>query len=200
MDLDFFYWSLTFFLGTFGRVQALKSIFNQGRTPDKLRTDKGVEYKNAMVQKLMDEEGIDHFFTNNESKAIFGERAIKNIKSRISRYRSHYQTNKWIGVLSSITASYNNTHHCSIKISPKTVKKKNEVEFWKLQYQDKEPAGGPATTYKFKARDSVRISHLQRPFQREYDERWTYENFVVSSREMNQGLPYYTLKDVEGER
>lgn len=31
---------------------ALKSVFDQGRIPDHLRTDKGVEFKNRTVQKL----------------------------------------------------------------------------------------------------------------------------------------------------
>ena len=53
--------------------------------------------------------------------------------------------------------------------------------------------------YKFKVGDTVRISHLQRAFQREYDERWTYEYFVVASRGKKQGIPYYTLEDVQGE-
>lgn len=46
----------------------------------------------------------------------------------------------------------------------------------------------------------VSISHLQRAFDREYNERWTYEYFIVSFRGMKQGLSYYTLKDVEGEK
>lgn len=45
----------------------------------------------------------------------------------------------------------------------------------------------------------MRISHLQRPFQREYDERWTNEYFVIASRGMKQDIPFYTLKDVEGD-
>ena len=189
-------------------VDALKSIFDRGRVPDKMRSDKGVEFKNRAVQKLTKEEGIDQFFTQNESKANFAERAIKNIKSRISRYRSHHQTNRWIDVLSDITNSYNKTYHRSIKRAPSAVSKKDQAELWMIQYgikprkkkiKDTASKGGPVTRYKFKEGDTVRISHLQRPFQREYDERWTYEYFVVASRGMKQGLAFYTLKDLEGD-
>ncbi|KAK3083648.1 hypothetical protein FSP39_000775 [Pinctada imbricata] len=188
-------------------VEALESVFSLGRVPGKLRTDKGVEFKNKMVQKLTKGEGIDHFFTQNESKANFAERVIKNIKSRISRYRSHHQTNRWIDVLSEVTNSYNNTYHRSIKRAPSAVRKKDQVELWKIQYGIKhkqtnkhaKSKGGPAVHYKFKMGDTVRISHLQRLFQREYDERWTYEYFVVASRGMKQGIAYYTLKDLEGD-
>lgn len=107
---------------------ALKSVFDQGRIPDHLRTDKGVEFKNRTVQKLTKDLEIKQFYTQNESKANFAERAIKNIKSRISRYRSHHQTNRWIDVLSEITESYNRTYHGSIKRAPIDVKKKDQVE------------------------------------------------------------------------
>lgn len=185
---------------------ALKSVFDQGRIPDHLRTDKGVEFKNRTVQKLTKDLEIKQFYTQNESKANFAERAIKNMKSRISRYRSHHQTNRWIDVLSKITESYNRTYHGSIKRAPIDVKKKDQVELWKIQHdikttqtKTKRSKGGPTTRYKFGVGDTVRISHLQRPFQREYDERWTYEYFVIASRGMKQGIPFYTLKDVEGD-
>lgn len=77
------------------------------------------------MQKITKDLEIKQFYTQNESKANFAERAIKNIKSRISRYRSHHQTNRWIDVLSKITESYNRTYHGSIKRAPIDVKKKD---------------------------------------------------------------------------
>ena len=181
--------------------EALKSVFDRGRIPQHLRTDKGVEFKNKSVQKLTKTLNVKQFFTQNESKANYAERAIKNIKSRISRYRSRHQTNRWIDVLNQITGSYNHTYHRSIKRAPSAVREKDQPEIWKIQHDTKASRekmiekGGSVTRYKFKVGDTVRISHLQRPFQREYDERWTYEYFVVRSREMKQGLAIYTLKD-----
>lgn len=49
---------------------ALKSVFDQGRIPDHLRTDKSVEFKNRTVQKLTKDLEIKQFYTQNESKAI----------------------------------------------------------------------------------------------------------------------------------
>jgi hypothetical protein len=184
-------------------VEALKSLLDKGRVPEKLRTDKGVEFKNRRVQTLMRERNIDHFFTQNESKANYAERAIKNVKLRLSRYRSRHQSHRWVDVLDDVTKSYNATYHRSLKRAPEQVKKRDEQELWKLQYQRQpsvpRPTGLPKTRYRFNVGDEVRISHLQRPFQREYDERWTYEYFVVNSRGMKQGIPYYTLKDLRDE-
>ena len=186
-------------------VQALKLVLEEGRSPQNLRTDKGVEFKNKEVKKLMEQSGIYHFFTQNESKVNYAERTIKNMKSRLSRYRNRNQSNRWMDVLSEVTHSYNTTYHRIIKRAPERVKKRDEAELWQLQYGARIKSSRarlvehPLTRFKFRVGDRVRISHLQHPFQREYDERWTYEYFVVASRGMKQGLSFYTLKDVLGD-
>jgi hypothetical protein len=181
-------------------VRALKSLLDEGRVPEKLQTDKGVEFKNRRVQALMQERNIDHFFTQNESKANYAEWAIKNVKLRLSRYRSRHQSHRSVDIIGDVTKSYNATYHRSLKRAPEQVKKSDEQELWTLQYQSQPSAprsrGLPVTRYQFNVGDQVRISHLQRPFQREYDELWTYEYFVVNSHGMKQGIPYYTLKDL----
>jgi hypothetical protein len=53
--------------------------------------------------------------------------------------------------------------------------------------------------FAFKKGDTVQISHVRQPFDREYDEHWTMEYFVVADRRVKEGLPYYTLKDMTGE-
>ena len=44
--------------------------------------------------------------------------------------------------------------------------------------------------YAFKIGDRVRTTFLRRPFQREYDTRWTGEIFKITRRFMRQGQPY----------
>ncbi|XP_061190400.1 uncharacterized protein LOC133198308 [Saccostrea echinata] len=50
--------------------------------------------------------------------------------------------------------------------------------------------------YKFKIGDQVRITHLRRPFQRDYDQTYTEEIFVIRDRLVSQGIPIYKLKDL----
>ncbi len=45
----------------------------------------------------------------------------------------------------------------------------------------------------------MRISFLRRQFQREYDERWSRELYVVNERFMSDAIPQYELKDYAGE-
>lgn len=172
----------------------LETIFRRGRKPNKLRTDKGVEFKNRDVQRLLKAERVDHFFTQNEQKSSYSERCIKTLKSKIFRYLSRHQTHRWIDVLDDITQSYNAAYHRSIKMAPRAVTKKDEARLWKMQYPTSQYKV-PRRRFAFQKGDTVRISHVRQPFDREYDERWTMEYFVVDDRGMKEGLPYYTLKD-----
>ena len=38
-----------------------------------------------------------------------------------------------------------------------------------------------------------------RPFEREYEEKWTYEFFKITSRDYVQNTPVYTLEDFAGD-
>lgn len=87
-------------------------------------------FRNKDVSRLLNEKDVEHFVTQNEQKRAYAERAIKSIKSKISRYMTH----RWIDVLDSITQSYNNSFHRSIKMAPRAVTKKDEPRLWKLQY------------------------------------------------------------------
>ena len=145
---------------------------------------------------------MEHFYTQNELKASYAERAIKTIKSKISRYMTRHQTHRWIGILEPITMSYNSTVHRSIKMAPKNVTTKDEVRLWKLQYalsKRKPMPKGVPQRFVFKKGDTVRISHLRQAFDREYEERWTSEYFVVNRRKIKEGIPLYMLKDTMGD-
>ncbi len=100
-------------------VDAFEQIFERGRQPTRVRSDKGTEFVNKDVKQLLKKEGVDYFATQNIVKASYAERAIKTIKSRIVRYMTRKQTHRWIDVLPKITESYNKTYHRSIKRAPK---------------------------------------------------------------------------------
>ncbi|CAC5389232.1 unnamed protein product [Mytilus coruscus] len=86
---------------------ALSAIFDQGRRPLKLFTDKGSEYCNTIIRKLLKEKGINHFVSHSEVKSMQVERVIKTIKSKISRYMTRTQNHRltWIDMLKPMTDS-----------------------------------------------------------------------------------------------
>lgn len=186
-------------------VRAFRQIFAEGRQPTRIRSDKGTEFSNKDVKPFLKKEGVGYFVTQNVVKASFAERAIKTIKSRIVHYMTRKQTHRWIDVLAEITESYNKTYHRSIKRAPVSVKRKDSAELWKLQYHSipkrevKRSNTSGVVKYKFRVGDLVRISFSRRQFQREYDERWSRELFVVNHRFVREGIPQYELKDYAGE-
>ena len=183
--------------------KAFKSILRQeGRHCERLRSDYGSEYKSLKFQNLLKREGIKHFYSLNETKAALAERAIKTIKSKIARYMSKHQTHRWIDILKDVTQSYNQTYHRAIKKAPIDVKKSDQAALWNLKYNSLPRVKRSKTTkglqkYMFKVGDNVRISGLRKPFQREYDERWTIEYFIVSQRGKKEEIPYYKLQDIQ---
>ena len=183
-------------------VQALISVLSTTTPPKKLRTDKGSEFYNKAVRNFLKEKRVTHFYSLNEKKANVAERGIKTIKSRLSRYMTQNQTHRWVDVLPEVIESYNATYHRTIKMAPNQVKKSDEPYIWMSSYDHyakDQNNKSKTSSFKFKIGDSVRISHLRKPFDREYDERWTGEHFIVKSRSTKQSIPIYQLQDIDGE-
>ena len=181
-------------------VTAFETIFKKGRKPTRIRTDKGSEYVNKEVRTYLKKKNVIHFVTQNIVKASIAKRGIKRIKSRIAHFMTHNQTHRWIEVLPKITESYNKTYHRSIKRSPASVKASDKVELWKELFNRQNAKVKPVTlAYKFNVGDIVRISFLRRQFQRQYNERWSRDLFVVNERFMKEGIPQYKLNDYGGE-
>ena len=177
---------------------AFTKIFALGRKPTNVRSDKGTEFANKDVRRFFKDQAVNYFVTQNVAKASYAERAIKTIKSRIIRYITHSQHPRWVDVLPDVMESYNKTYHRSIKRRPASVKGKDSVELWKIQYETK-PRLKETSSYGFKIGDLVRVSYIRRPFQREYDERWSRDLFVINEHFMSEGIPQYWLKDYTGE-
>ena len=177
---------------------ALKAIFEEGGKTNKLRTDKGSEFTNRDVQKYLKSQDVHHFVTQNEPKANYAERAIKTIKMKLYRYMTQHQTFRYIDVLRQVVDAYNNTYHRSIKMAPSKMSRENEAELWLQQYR-KPKRHDQTEKFKFKIGDWVRISFLKKPFDREYQQKWSSELFQITNRKMRQGRPIYTLSDYAGD-
>ena len=184
-------------------VRALTQIFERGNKPTNIRSDKGTEFVNKDVKIFLQKKGVNYFVSQNVVKASFSERAIKTVKSRIARYMTHQQTHRWIDALPAITESYNRSYHRSIKRSPASVKSSDSAELWKRLYEITSPRKKRVSVrisdFKYKVGDLLRVSYQRRAFQREYDERWSRELFVINERFMTENIPQYRLKDYAGE-
>lgn len=174
-----------------------EKILQLGRQPKNVRTDKGTEFTNNALQSFFKNKAINHFVTQNETKANYAERAIKTIKGRIYRYFTENQSYRYIDRLQDFTEAYNHSYHRSIKMEPVKVNKSNELKVHDLQYHEKPKK--KKKRFKIKIGDQVRLVHHKRPFTREYEERWTGEIFKVVDRFWKGNLPIYKIKDYDGE-
>ena len=179
-------------------VQAFKTIFAAtARRPKHLRTDKGTEFTNRAVKKLMNDEHIDAYTTKNETKANYAERAIRTLKGLVYRYFHHRQTYKYTNILQQLVDNYNQRPHRSLNgLSPDEITKDNEAQVWKQMYVDTSQLGSKRKKFGFNVGDQVRISYLKYTFQRDYQQKWTEEIFRVTHRLRQQVFNLYQLKDL----
>ena len=174
-------------------VTALKGLL-VNIAPTTLQTDKGLEFLNRSVRRLLKEHGVHHFSTHNEeTKASIVERFNRTLKTRMWRYFTKYQTVRYIDALQDFVQSYNDTYHRSIGMAPSQVNAANQEEVWQRLYGH-DGKGVP----KFKVDDRVRISKAKRRFEKGYMANWSEELFTI--REVHASdPPVYRLVDDLGE-
>lgn len=180
-------------------LRAMRLMLEDAK-PKKVRADKGSEFVNQWFRKLMQQEDIFFFSTQNPVKASHVERVQRTIKTKIYRFMRHNQSYRYIDKLPEIVDSYNNTPHRSLNgLSPNQVNKSNEADVWAFMYLKKRPRTKTKPNFHFRVGNLVRISIAKAPFRRAYSEQYTTEVFKVYGRLLKQGIPMYKLKDMKDE-
>ena len=153
----------------------------------------------------MSENGVKQQFTQNETKANYAERVIRSIKALMYRYFTYKQTYKYSDILQDLVSNYNHRTHRSLNGRAQAyVNKDNEVDIWNELFikpfkQPKKSKTKKYKSYNFRKGDFVRMTHLKHPFQRDYQEKWTEEIFIISDRYYHQGIPVYKITDYSKE-
>jgi len=119
-------------------ANTLEVIFKE-RKPEKLWVDKGREFYNREVQKL-----ITSYSTENEKKSSVAERWNRTMKEKMFKYFSANFTRKCIDILDQLVVEYNNTKHTSIGMTLKEAsQKENEAGVWRNLYGNYDPPSLP---------------------------------------------------------
>ena len=105
------------------------------------------------------------------------------MKSNYFKYTTHFQTFRYLDIVDDTTQAYNRSYHRSIKTGLGTARASKAAP----------------KPFKYKRGDYVRVSVSKKPFDREYQEKWTYEIYKVKERDRIQSISVYTLKDFNGE-
>lgn len=111
------------------------------------------------------------------------------------------QSDRHIDRLQEFARGYNKTYHRTIDTKPELVKPNNEEEVRVSTFLSREETPHKQTKrpYKFNVGDKVRISNIKSVFDREYDQKWSGEIFIVRRRFLRNGIPVYTLSDYNDE-
>lgn len=195
-------------------IEAFQDILRGPRRPKAIRTDKGSEFYNRYLQQYLREQDIKIFYALNETKANFAERYIQTLKKRLYRYFTHLQKYKYLDILQDVVQSINDTPNRSlngrtpssvtreneeeVRLDAYLVRQKNNVRVPRVKKKSSKPRRR-RKPFTFKIGDQVRITHLKRTFQRDYDQTYTEEIFTIRERFVSQDIPIYKLKDMLGD-
>jgi hypothetical protein len=170
------------------------------RKPNYLQTDKGTEFLNSTFQKLLTDNGIKHYTSENDDvKCAVVERWHRTILAKLYRYFTYKSTTRYVDVIQDLVKSYNETPHSSIKVAPTEVNEHNECAVRDRLFT---PIIASKGIVKFKVGDTVRLSGAKRAFSKGYRDKWTEELFkvvkVYDTRPVTFGITDYAGEKIKG--
>ena len=178
--------------------EAFDDIFERGRQPKMLWTDKGSEFISKHFKDFLKSKDIKLYHTENEEKSSVVERWNRTMKNKMWKMFSVNNNTVFADKIDKLVNDYNNTRHSSIKMIPvEASKKKNKKTVWSNLYGDSiflKPEKP-----KFEIGDRVRISKYKRKiFDKGYTPNWTEEIFVIE--QINPTKPVtYSIVDLMSE-
>ena len=98
-------------------------IVYQQCTPSRLWTNKGTEFYNQHVKRVLTANNVTLDSTENEEKSSVAERWNRTMRNIMWKYFTANNTKKYIDVLPGMVEKYNITYHRSIKLKPTDARK-----------------------------------------------------------------------------
>ena len=98
-------------------THAFKTLFKE-RKRTLLQTDAGTEFINKKTHELLEQDKIEWFQSQNETKAQIVEQFNRTLKDIMCKSFTANNTKRWIDVLPDLVHNYNNSYHRSIKMTP----------------------------------------------------------------------------------
>lgn len=178
-------------------VTVMTPFFKKNKC-NKIEFDQGGEFKNRLFLDLLKKHKIKYFHVYSDRKCAIVERFNRTLKTRMYRSFTSRGSHRWIDVLQDLINAYNSSKHRSIGgFTPNQVKKSNEHIIRRILYPKiKKEKKHTKTVYKIG--DTVRISMMKAPFQKGYDQTYSYQVYEVSK--VRQTYPVtYKIRDYKGE-
>lgn len=176
-------------------ANALDMLF-QKQAPKFLQCDRGLEFYNIHVRRVLEKYNVELFSIYSEKKAAIVERFNRTLKEKMFRMFTFQGNYKWFDKLQDLVSAYNNSYHRTLKNIPSNVNKENETNVWLTQYSNLEPGSVKSN---FKIGDRVRITKSRGVFDKGYLQKWTDEEFIITEINTKYNPVTYTLSALDGE-
>ena len=186
-------------------AKALKDILDGNKLkPEKLWTDKGSEFYNSNVAKVLKDKSIEIYSTHNDVKSAIAERFIRTLRKKIESNFILTNSTEWINILPQLIYEYNHTKHRSIGMSPESARKPenfkkvyaklygtSQKDLLKVSEKDRLPS--------FHVGDRVRISLHKRTFEKDSTANFSEEIYEISKVVQTTQPVTYKIRDLAGE-
>ena len=113
-------------------VNAFKKIISEGRKPNKIWADQGIEFYNNSLKDFLKTDNIEMYSSYNEGKSVVAERFIRTLKNKVFKHMTAISKNVYFNVLDDIVDKYNNTVHRTIKMKAINVTSDSYAEYNKF--------------------------------------------------------------------
>jgi len=175
-------------------IRSFSSIFESTkRRPNYIECDQGTEFCNKSFNQWLCQHSVEmyHNFSDFGSSVI--ERFNRTICTKISRFLTLTNQQRYVEALPLLLRSYNATVHSRTKCKPREVNKYNEMDVWLTSY--KNLTQKHTVRKRFKLYDRVRIDKTRGIFEKGYWPSFTTELFEIS--EIIESIPTtYRIKDL----
>lgn len=184
-------------------VEAFKHYLKNNVPPVYLQVDRGKEFVNKKFKKLLDDNFIQIFYSNNEKKCAIVERLNRTLKTRMYRFFTANSTNFWLPYLQKFINSINNSYHRSIGMRPNDVNYKNEKYVFKKLYGVNnfiELNKRRKTSLENKNKilpfgQKVRVAKGTIAFRKGYLPQWSDKVYILKKKRNDFHSPMYSLTD-----
>ena len=174
--------------------EALLKIF-QERMPKKIWADKGTEFWNVEVKKMLQKHNILLYSTENEEKCSVIERWNRTIKNQLWKYFTANSTHKYIDILPNLVERYNNTKHRAIQMTPtEALKPENHDRVFAHLYTKKMQEMGEQKP-KFQKGETVRLAVQKDKFEKSYIISWSDKVYTIKQILATRPVTYIVADD-----
>ena len=137
--------------------------------PSRLWTDKGTEFYNHHVRRVLEANNVALYSTENEEKSSVVERWNRTMKRIMWKYFTANNTQKYMEALPNMVDKYNSTYHRSIKLTPSDTRNPSNYQH---VYSALYVTVRKFTSPKFHVGDKVRITRKKGTFEKGFTPNW----------------------------